>query len=63
MTRVLSIVLPLAAVVVVIVLVGLFTRTPRFASLRHGIERQVRTVTEPKPEVEIDLEAVLAPGA
>lgn len=56
MTRALSIFLPLVAVVVLIVLVGRFTRTPRFATLRHDIERQVRTVTEPAPEEEIELE-------
>jgi hypothetical protein len=46
MKRVLSIVLGLAVVVVVIAMIGLFTRSPQFVELREGIGRKGRSAMD-----------------
>ncbi len=50
MNRTLSIFLGLAVIVVLIALIGLFTRAPQFADLREGMGRRVRAATDPLEE-------------
>ncbi|HSL97621.1 MAG TPA: hypothetical protein VK831_03525 [Candidatus Deferrimicrobiaceae bacterium] len=46
MTRPLSILVALFAVVAVIMLIGFATRAPGFAALRDGLGRQARSATD-----------------
>jgi hypothetical protein len=46
MKRVLSIFLGLAVIVLVITMIGLITRAPRFAELREGIGRRSRSAMD-----------------
>jgi hypothetical protein len=57
MARVLSILVAVAVVVVLVTLIGMVIRTPRFAEIREEVESKVRSATE---DVEVAAEQPLA---
>jgi hypothetical protein len=63
MTRPMSIFIALFAIVAVITLIGIATRTTRFATLRDGLGRQVRSAMDVLDDTVEEAEAEAAPGA
>lgn len=61
MSRPMSIFIALFAIIAVVMLIGVATRTTRFATLRDGLGRQVRSAMDVLDDTVEETEA--APGA